>query len=403
MKKVTDVTLKRLIMRLQFWLFLLIPLLFVACEQEAITPESTSEEDPDSPSVMNIMFTADGTTGGNGMDSTLLECFEFVYPLTVTLPDSSILTLNDEGDWQVIEVWYQNNPNSSVEPMLIYPLDIRVQDSTGIVTQTINSDQELMDVILACDYSDVEGDWEYHEACYTFVYPLTVTMPDGSPITLLDEDDWENVEAWYDANPTEVNEPTLPFPLDLIDPDGNLLTVNDLYEMDAAFASCYSQEWIIECYEFVFPLTVILPDASTITLADEDDWGNVDAWYQANPTATGEPTLSYPIDLIDEDGNVETVTSPGELEALFESCVLEGEFDPCFELVFPITISMPDGTSVSVNDEAEMESAIEGWFINNPTSQSEPMISFPINILFDDGTTQAINSGEELHMAYLGC
>ena len=37
--------------------------------------------------------------------------------------------------------------------------------------------------------------------CYTLVYPVAFTMPDGSSAVMNNADDWAAIKAWYEAHP----------------------------------------------------------------------------------------------------------------------------------------------------------------------------------------------------------
>ncbi|MBE9509824.1 MAG: hypothetical protein IMY71_03015 [Bacteroidetes bacterium] len=52
------------------------------------------------------------------------ECFDFVYPVSFTMPDGSTITGNDEEDLCTgIRSWYEANPDSKVKPELQYPVE----------------------------------------------------------------------------------------------------------------------------------------------------------------------------------------------------------------------------------------------------------------------------------------
>ena len=66
-------------------------------------------------------------------------------------------------------------------------------------------------------------------------------------------------------------------------------------------------------------------------------------------------------------------------------------------------MTMPDGTTVTGNDEDSLKAAIDNWYTANPNSTAEPTFVYPITITFDDGTTQVINNDTELRTAYEDC
>ncbi|MBT8191485.1 MAG: hypothetical protein KJO29_13725 [Bacteroidia bacterium] len=169
------------------------------------------------------------------------------------------------------------------------------------------------------------------------------------------------------------------------------------------------------CFELVFPITIEFPDATT---AEVDSYENmketIRAWKEANVDNEDRPQLVYPIDVINEDGEVITVTDKTELIELKKECRKEfingprdhhhrGKFKACFDLVYPLSIALPDGTEVVVNDVDELKTTLRDYKENNPGSTERPQLVYPIEIQFEDGTTQTINSKEELREAKKEC
>ena len=74
----------------------------------------------------------------------------------------------------------------------------------------------------------------------------------------------------------------------------------------------------------------------------------------------------------------------------------------CFELVFPITFIMPDGSSITVEDENGYM-AVRAWYGNNSDSKEKPTLQYPVNIIYRDGDTKTINNDEEMASAKEDC
>ena len=68
---------------------------------------------------------------------------------------------------------------------------------------------------------------------FEFVYPITFVMPDGSTITVEDEEGMMAVREWYKENPESKEKPALQFPVDILLEDGTTLTINSQEDMDA--------------------------------------------------------------------------------------------------------------------------------------------------------------------------
>ncbi len=68
----------------------------------------------------------------------------------------------------------------------------------------------------------------------------------------------------------------------------------------------------------------------------------------------------------------------------------------CFELGYPITIALPDGTNQTAESEEELSEIYNDWFEQNPNANTCPAIVYPITVVNGDGTTQSVASEEEL-------
>jgi len=169
-----------------------------------------------------------------GRDDDDRECFELVLPVSFVMPDGSTITVENDSGWVNLRSWYETNPDAEGRPELQYPVDILFDDETV----TINNAEEMNMVKREC--------WEYEDEgreCFGLVYPVTFIMPDGSSIVVAtdDENGWQEVKNWYDANPESEERPTLQYPVDIIyrTIDGNsTVTINNEEEMEAAKDDC---------------------------------------------------------------------------------------------------------------------------------------------------------------------
>ncbi len=249
------------------------------------------------------------------------KCFDLVLPVTYVMPDGSTITVtsDDEEGWAELRAWYEANPDAEGRPELQYPVDIVFDDETV----TINSAEGLDRVKREC--------WEYEDEgreCFELVYPVTFIMPDGSSITVAtdDEDGWQEVKDWYDANPESEERPTLEYPVDIVyetNEGDSTVTINNEEEMEAAKDEC-QDEWNDdegrECFELVLPVSFVMPDGSTINVENEEGWGDLREWYMNNNETEEEPALQYPVNISYEDGTTMTINSDEEMEAAEADC-----------------------------------------------------------------------------------
>ena len=169
-----------------------------------------------------------------GRDDDDRECFELILPVSFVMPDGSTIAVENDSGWVDLRSWYEENPDAEGRPELQYPVDILFDDETV----TINNPEEMNIVKREC--------WEYEDEgreCFGLVYPVTFIMPDGLSIVVAtdDENGWQEVKDWYDANPESEDRPTLQYPVDIIyrtiDGDSTV-TINNEEEMEAAKDEC---------------------------------------------------------------------------------------------------------------------------------------------------------------------
>lgn len=153
-------------------------------------------------------------------------------------------------------------------------------------------------------------------SCFHIVFPFSLTMPDATIITLESRADKVLVRQWYVANPDVQEKPNLVFPIEIEYQDGTIATINDSVELEAARLDCRTTR----CFDYVYPFTVTMPDGSTITLSSDDDRSLIRAWYVANPGVHERPTLVFPLEIIYQDGTIETINNETELEDARNNC-----------------------------------------------------------------------------------
>lgn len=240
----------------------------------------------------------------------LRDCFEFVFPLSLTMPDGSTLTLESREDWPDVRAWYEANPDAEGRPEFVFPLEVNFGDST----LTINNTEELRRAKRACEVDRKRG------RCFRLVFPVTFTMPDGTEITLESRDDWELINAWYEANPDVSERPDLVYPVDIVYRGDSTVTINSAEEMREARAMCEVDRDRDHCFSIEFPISFTMPDGTEITLESRDEWTLIKAWYDANPDAEERPDLVFPITITYENGNSVTINSEEELSRAKADC-----------------------------------------------------------------------------------
>jgi len=172
------------------------------------------------------------------------------------------------------------------------------------------------------------------------------------------------------------------------------------------------------CYTFVFPISIQFADSSIVEVADYDNLRTaIRDWKAANPDAQGRPEFAFPLEVMDESGNIISVTSATELEALRAECGRDGFRDHrgkrgqhqggiCFEPVFPLSINLPDSTVITLDDPQALKDAIRSWDRNHHhggSAEERPSFVFPIQVQYEDGSVVDVADPEALKALREAC
>jgi len=163
--------------------------------------------------------------------------------------------------------------------------------------------------------------------CYEFVFPISVTFPDGSSNSLEDYETLRStIKAWKEANPEAEEKPSLAFPLEVVSQEGELITVEDAEALKTLKSACKrggrkDHKKGDRCFKIVFPVSIAFPDGMTTEFADRVALKTaIRAWKADNPDAEEKPMLAFPLDIELEDGTIVTIADAEALMAQKESC-----------------------------------------------------------------------------------
>jgi hypothetical protein len=163
------------------------------------------------------------------------------------------------------------------------------------------------------------------------------------------------------------------------------------------------------CFELVFPVTIGFPTDKTVEVNSYEELkAAIKAWRKENGkpgSVLVKPHFVYPIDLITKEGETVTVNSLLELIGLRKDCVSKGngQGKPCFKLNYPLTVLYPDNSTATYVSPVEMRKELREWKKNNADAIYRPVLTYPITITMEDGSIVTINSREELRAAKEGC
>ena len=201
-------------------------------------------------------------------------------------------------------------------------------------------------------------------------------------------------------NPVTENPTEGPVQGEAVDPPSD----NDSGQINALVAATDTEG----CYEIAFPITFVYEDGSTVIANTEADLEEI---FNEEDPANLPWQIGFPVNLTDPETG-ETVVADDE-EALityFMECEDfngggnggggNGGENPCdsldfgfgtfgcYDLVFPISFVLEDGSIVTADDE----DALGDIFFNNGPAD----FSYPVNLEDEDGQAQVANNEEEL-------
>lgn len=160
------------------------------------------------------------------------------------------------------------------------------------------------------------------------------------------------------------------------------------------------------CYEIVFPITFIMDDGTSVTVASEADLDDV---FAAPPFPIN---LGFPVNLTDPiTGDNVSANDEAELGSFLSECDfgsgsgtgvcdsldIEFGFIGCYDLVYPVSFELAEGTTGTANSVGDLNSIFDP---NNPPVD----FSYPLNLInIDTGDAVTANDENELNNLLLLC
>ena len=311
-----------------------------SCGKETYEVNPTSQKAPNTTSTNTNALAMVSNQNSESNTDTLGECFTFNFPLTVNVPgEGDQVVANEEELFDLLNAYMEEAGEDAAEfPTLVFPLDVTLEDGT---TQTVQNDEELFAIFEACypieegegGGEEEGGEGEELSPCFEFVYPITV-VSNGEETVLESEEDWALLMDTTSEEPLYYE---VVFPIDVTMEDGSTQTLNNEDELSALFEECYGDlgdlggdcdSTVVEdlCFQFVFPLTLNMPDGSTVSAEDDEALFEIlTIYFEQYPDAEAAPELAFPLDIVLlEDESTQTVNSEAELQEVIESCIGDG-------------------------------------------------------------------------------
>ncbi|MDF1697072.1 MAG: hypothetical protein P1U56_14615 [Saprospiraceae bacterium] len=75
----------------------------------------------------------------------------------------------------------------------------------------------------------------------------------------------------------------------------------------------------------------------------------------------------------------------------------------CYELIYPVRIDFPDGSTQEVDNAEMLKDAVKGWKENNLDVSGRPHLQFPYDIITEDGTIVTVETREQRRQLMIAC
>ena len=155
------------------------------------------------------------------------------------------------------------------------------------------------------------------------------------------------------------------------------------------------------CLEVVLPVTVIVNDI-TITITSFEDLDLIEAIFDEFEDDINDIEIVFPITIISGDYTVIEIENQEALEDLIEGCHGEDEDDDdieCIDFQYPITISIFNTDfdiieTVTINNDEALY-----HFIDDLDGGVLASINYPITMILSDGSTLEVENNTELEAA----
>ena len=160
------------------------------------------------------------------------------------------------------------------------------------------------------------------------------------------------------------------------------------------------------CLEFIFPVSIQFVDESTAEITDYENLNEtIVTWFTENDiekSKANRPQLIFPIQVLNQEGEIVDVISEEALKELKKECPKQGKCKgkkgkgfKCFSLVFPVSITI-DGVDTTFDDRTTLKAAVKAYKEVAGDDAERPTLVFPVTVEYDDETEVVVNSTEEL-------
>lgn len=167
------------------------------------------------------------------------------------------------------------------------------------------------------------------------------------------------------------------------------------------------------CLELIFPLSIQFVDESTAEVTSyENLHETIVTFFEESgieKSKENRPELVFPIQVLNEDGEIIDIASQDELKDLKKECPRTGKCKgkrgrgfKCFTLVFPISITI-DGVDSTFDNKEDLKEAVKAYKEEAGADAERPTLVFPVTVEYDDESQVTVENLDELKALKEAC
>ena len=111
--------------------------------------------------------------------------------------------------------------------------------------------------------------------------------------------------------------------------------------------------------------------------------------------------MKIPFNIVYRDNTTAVIKTAEDLRKANAKCGIDPT--PCFDVVFPAKVKLPNGTVVEIRSADAFRELVEKWIKNNPLSTDRPEFVFPYRVKTRDGKTVIIKDKADFVKLLANC
>lgn len=255
------------------------------------------------------------------------------------------------------------------------------------------------------------------DMCIQILYPIQLQIPGQSLVSVASDDEFETtIDNYFETNPDAEAYPTVIFPITVKKEDGTEVQVNSEEELCDLFHECWGDDdedevddYFRDCFEIQFPITFSLDDGGSFIVNSYEDIESAEM-----DTLIYNAELQFPITITLQDGSIQTINDEDALDSVLKDCYgddwngINDDYDDeceyldelageCFDVVYPVTLTLEDGGTLVVNSEDEIQ-ALDTDVLEQVTG-----LQFPMQVRLTDESIQTLENEEALRALIEDC